>query len=148
MDNVDEQPDEVPMDVEALAAHKRQEAKKRKALAKAERKLLKQLAAAEAKKQDVRNELDRETKFGHLTSKRWEKEWTGILEAFNHSDMKLEVQVLFAKFQAMIDTKTNVIERLQNDRKIAQEYMQFDAQGHIEVIKYFKSKAMKNIRAL
>lgn len=124
---------------EEIAEKTRLELKRLRVEARKNRKLKKKAAAIDKKKEIIRNEFIREMKYGQTTYERWEKDWIQMMEKLNHVDLKNEVEEVLGEFRSMLDSKETLIERLKNDLKTAQEYMQFAVQGHLEVINYLKS---------
>lgn len=119
--------------------------KARRAKAKAARKLRKELREKENCKQMVRNELDRENKFTEATFERWENNWKQMLINFKQIELGKEVESSIGKIKSMLDNKQNLIERLQNDIRTVNEYMRFESEGHMKIIKFFKSKSVTTV---
>lgn len=123
-------------DAKKLAKEVRKQNKKARKQEKIRLKLLK----AETKKKDLlRDHLNREIKFTNLTHRRGDKDWKQLCIDIKVPELRDDFQRTIQGVDRMLDKKSHVIQRLNNERKIADEQYRRNVQKHTELIEFLMS---------
>lgn len=123
-------------DAKKLEKQLRKEKKKARKQEKIRLKLLK----AETKKKDLlRDHLNREIKFTNLTHSRADKDWQQLCIDIKVPELRDDFQRTIQGVDRMLDKKSHVIQRLNDERKTADEQYRRNVQKHTELIEFLLS---------
>lgn len=116
------------------------ELRKAKKKARKQEKIRLKLLKAETKKKDLlRDHLNREIKFTNLTHSRADKDWEQLCIDIKVPELRDDFQRTIQGVDRMLDKKSHVIQRLNAERKTADEQYRRNVQKHTELIEFFMS---------
>lgn len=114
--------------------------RKEKRKARKQEKIRLKLLKAETKKKDLlRDHLNREIKFTNLTHSRADKDWEQLCIDIKVPELRDDFQRTIQGVDRMLDNKSHVIQRLNNERKTADEQYRRNVQKHTELIEFLLS---------